>query len=399
MELYAIIFSLLLCFMTYESSNAAGCAEVPQLSNADVSPGLLKSNYSSGDKLEYNCKHGYFPLRKFVYICDGKKWIKLNKTECTIKRCELPTDIPNGQYSIVNGNSFVFGTTIKYTCNKGFQMQSRFVDRTCRLDGWDNRLPACEEVTCVPDNIENNIKVEGLPDYGDLIRFGHRLKFSCDDEKLLILRGAKEIMCQSNGKWSSPFPNCEEVTCPKNATEDNIIVQRIPDQEGSIKYGHMLKFSCLDEGLILKGKRTITCQANGEWSDPYPKCEVRIPCGKPPSMVHENADTKEMTRNKYNSGEKVEYVCFNKYVMEGDSFLTCVQGKWRGHFTCLKPCTVTVDDMDKRNIQLKKGGRNKIFAPHGDYISFVCQWFHYQKGNTSFRQMCRNGEMPLPECA
>ncbi|XP_051550301.1 complement factor H-like isoform X5 [Myxocyprinus asiaticus] len=272
MEIYARIFFLLLCFMTYGSSNAAGCTELPKLGNAEVSPGLLKTNYSSGDKLEYSCKHGYVSLRKISYICDGKKWIKLHEAECTLKRCEQPADIPNGQYSIVNGNNFVFGTTIKYTCKEGFQMTSRFDSRTCRLGGWDNHLPECEEATCLPDKIGDNIKVEGLPGYGDLFRFGHRLKFSCD-EKLLILRGAKEIKCQSNGKWSSPFPKCEEVTCTKNATEDNIIVQRIPDQEGSIKYGHMLKFSCLHEGLFLKGKKNITCQANGEWSDPYPKCE------------------------------------------------------------------------------------------------------------------------------
>ncbi|XP_051550297.1 complement factor H-like isoform X1 [Myxocyprinus asiaticus] len=397
MEIYARIFFLLLCFMTYGSSNAAGCTELPKLGNAEVSPGLLKTNYSSGDKLEYSCKHGYVSLRKISYICDGKKWIKLHEAECTLKRCEQPADIPNGQYSIVNGNNFVFGTTIKYTCKEGFQMTSRFDSRTCRLGGWDNHLPECEEATCLPDKIGDNIKVEGLPGYGDLFRFGHRLKFSCD-EKLLILRGAKEIKCQSNGKWSSPFPKCEEVTCTKNATEDNIIVQRIPDQEGSIKYGHMLKFSCLHEGLFLKGKKNITCQANGEWSDPYPKCEVKIQCGRPPSMSHENADTKEMTRNEYNSGEKVEYVCFDKYIMEGDNNFTCVQGEWRGHFTCLKPCTVTVDEMDKRNIQLKKGGKEKIFAPHGDFITFVCQWFKYKKGNTPFRQMCQNGVMPLPEC-
>ncbi|XP_051549691.1 complement factor H-like isoform X5 [Myxocyprinus asiaticus] len=588
MELHARIFCLLLCFKTYGSSNAAGCAVLPKEENAEMSPGFLKGNYSAGDKLEYSCKLGYASLRKITYICDGNRWNKLRETECTLKRCELPADIPNGQYSIVNGNNFVLGTTIKYTCRDGFQISTRYDSRTCRIGGWDNQLPVCEETTCVPDHIGDNIKVEGLPDYGDLIKYGHRLKFSCDDEKQLILRGVKEVICQSNGEWSSPFPKCEEVTCIKNVTEDNIIMERIPDQEGSIKYGHMLKFSCKGQGLILKGKRNITCQANGEWSDPYPKCEEvtcpeeelnnvqilvghpgitppyksgqilvfrctdvnmkmygqqtiecqsngkwdnpypqcgevtcpeeelnnvqilaghpgisppyksgqilvfrcmdlnikmygqqtiecqangkwnnpypqcgatcvpniprdifkveglpppgvlirpghilklscarqglfipgnaeitcqsdgkwsplpicveRSHCEEPPSMNHENADTKVITRKEYNSGEKVEYVCFNKYVMEGDRHLTCVQGEWRGHFTCLKPCTVTVDEMDKKNIELMVGGREKTFSPHKDYITFVCQRHKRPKGYTSFRQMCQNGVMLLPEC-
>lgn len=50
--------------------------------------------------------------------------------------------------------------------------------------------------------------MEGLPDHSeDLIRSGHRLTFSCVD-KGLIVRGQKEIICQSNGEWSSPIPTC-----------------------------------------------------------------------------------------------------------------------------------------------------------------------------------------------
>ncbi|XP_051978206.1 coagulation factor XIII B chain-like [Xyrauchen texanus] len=183
--------------------------------------------------------------------------------------------------------------------------------------------------------------------------------------------------------------NAEEVTCQEEELNNTQILVGHPGITPPYKSGQILVFRCTDVNMKMSGQRLIECQSNGKWDNPYPQCEVQ--CRRPPSMVHENADTKEMTRNKYNSGEKVEYVCFNKYVMEGDSFLTCVQGKWRGHFTCLKPCTVTVDEMDKRNIQLKKGEWGKIFAPYGDYISFVCQWFNYQKGNTSFRQMCRNG--------
>jgi len=52
------------------------------------------------------------------------------------------------------------------------------------------------------------MRVEGLPDYDELIRYGHRLTFSCD-VRGQILQGPKEITCQSNGQWSSPFPKCE----------------------------------------------------------------------------------------------------------------------------------------------------------------------------------------------
>lgn len=49
------------------------------------------------------------------------------------------------------------------------------------------------------------MRVEGLPDYDELIKYGHRLTFSCVAQ---ILQGPKEITCLSNGQWSSPFPKC-----------------------------------------------------------------------------------------------------------------------------------------------------------------------------------------------
>ncbi len=60
---------------------------------------------------------------------------------------------------------------------------------------------------------------------------------------------------------------------------------------------------------------------------------VRSECGPPPHQ--EDADTVEMPKNEYSYGEKVKYMCYNKFTMEGYPYLTCAQGEWRGYFTCL----------------------------------------------------------------
>ena len=54
---------------------------------------------------------------------------------------------------------------------------------------------------------------------------------------------------------------------------EDLKIERFPDIEGSVKHGHKLMFSCNGQGLKLKGQREITCQPNGEWSSPFPKCE------------------------------------------------------------------------------------------------------------------------------
>ncbi len=66
--------------------------------------------------------------------------------------------------------------------------------------------------------------MEGLPYHPeDLIRYGHRLTFSCVGE--LILRGPKEITCQSNGEWSSPFPKCvgKVTDCKQLSTSKSVL--------------------------------------------------------------------------------------------------------------------------------------------------------------------------------
>uniref|UniRef100_A0A8C2E0K8 Sushi domain-containing protein n=1 Tax=Cyprinus carpio TaxID=7962 RepID=A0A8C2E0K8_CYPCA len=60
-------------------------------------------------------------------------------------------------------------------------------------------------------------------------------------------------------------------------------------------------------------------------------------CGPPPDV--NDADTKEMTKNEYNTRERVEYSCFNKYTLDQrpplSKYLTCEQGEWRGNIKCL----------------------------------------------------------------
>ncbi len=60
-------------------------------------------------------------------------------------------------------------------------------------------------------------------------------------------------------------------------------------------------------------------------------------CGPPPHV--NNADTVEMAKNEYSTRETVEYMCFNKYILDShppaSKHLTCQRGEWRGNITCL----------------------------------------------------------------
>uniref|UniRef100_A0A8C2E6V8 Sushi domain-containing protein n=1 Tax=Cyprinus carpio TaxID=7962 RepID=A0A8C2E6V8_CYPCA len=109
-------------------------------------------------------------------------------------------------------------------------------------------------------------------------------------------------------------------------------------------------------------------------SDEHQGSEVSK-CGPPPEVDY--ADTIELKKDEYNTGERVEYSCFNKYTLDlrppFSKYLTCEQGEWSGNIKCLKPCTVTVEEMNRRGIGLAYADRQKMFTPHNDYITFMCQ--------------------------
>uniref|UniRef100_A0A8C1D0H9 Coagulation factor XIII, B polypeptide n=1 Tax=Cyprinus carpio carpio TaxID=630221 RepID=A0A8C1D0H9_CYPCA len=236
------------------------------------------------------------------------------------------------------------------------------------------------QVTCEGEQLINVDIVVGNPGIAPPYKPGHILVFRCTDVKLKM-HGQRTIECLSNGKWDYPYPKCGDVTCLLNTKEKNIKMDRFPDFECPVTPGYNLTFSCNGQGLILKGQREITCQSNGEWSSPFPKCEDKhtegkrnklgrrqkyeicsrieykchpgfdpegiqqchtTSCGPPPDV--NDADTIELKKHEYNTGERVEYSCFNKYTLDlrppFSRYLTCEQGEWRGTIKCLSMNTL-----------------------------------------------------------
>uniref|UniRef100_A0A8C2PZ42 Complement factor H like 4 n=1 Tax=Cyprinus carpio TaxID=7962 RepID=A0A8C2PZ42_CYPCA len=330
MESSLAFLCLWICFIVF-ASTSNGCSEIPVVENAEVSESSKKPQYSDDDTLDYNCVSGHVSPRKIIYKCSNNEWIKLRGDKCTLKPCESPEDIPNGRYIVESGRNFVFGTTIKYICNDGYQIMSRYVTRTCREGGWDNQLPACEEVSCERIAPDGNIRVEGLPDHSeDLIRSGHRLTFSCVD-KGLIVRGQKEIICQSNGEWSSPIPTCVEATClPQwSTTVGHLKIEGLPDIEGPVKPGHRLTFSCTGEGMKLNGQRDITCLSNGEWSSLFPKCQ-EIACEEEPLTNVEILFGHPVIDSPYKPGHILLFRCIDVNLkLNGRRAIECQSnGEW-----------------------------------------------------------------------
>uniref|UniRef100_A0A4W5RIF7 Complement factor H like 4 n=1 Tax=Hucho hucho TaxID=62062 RepID=A0A4W5RIF7_9TELE len=346
------------------STPLSGCrGPLPSVPNARVTEESVKEEYNEDDIVLFSCSLGFVPAGRISYLCKKNKWGVFRQGKCKPKPCELPDETANGHYSIHVGDDFVFGATIKYTCNDGYQMVSKTDIRTCMVAGWSNHLPICEVVTCVPEATDERVVVSGLPDDG-VIQYGHELRFSCTNPAHQ-LKGNLQVVCATGGMWNSRFPTCEG----KHFTLSTTIY-------------------------------TFRCYIGEKSSWVHFITKPNDFCGPPPHLI--NGDTTGHTRERYRNGQSVQYVCQQYYILDTPSaFKTCRDGIWIGPMTCLKPCTVDEQLMNTQNIEFKHppDNENKLYATHGDHITFKCtDHRRLSPGSVHFRQRCLNGVMNLPHC-
>ena len=196
--------------------------------------------------------------------------------------------------------------------------------------------PVCERSTC-PEL--------AAPQYGRLsctegIRIGSQCTTTCLEG--YRIQGLERTECLINERWSNALPRCELVRCPllqielsphlkMDCSEGNIYRKwykffsiRLLDTSNLLKFHIILEnnifcifirsscsFSC-DVGWELRGKDTLECNANGQWTGNVPYCQ-EITCGKLAAPAHGSIQC--TSRDRYNS--KCRYDCEPGYELIG----------------------------------------------------------------------------------
>ncbi|XP_026091799.1 complement factor H-like isoform X3 [Carassius auratus] len=425
--------------------------DVPKIKNAEI-VGRQRPNYRINSKEEYRCLSGFKPEKPVQITCDSQgQWKDIQ--QCIEITCELKSTTI-GVKKINPDGKIIFRAreSVEITCSEKhwifFTKESRKTF-TCKADGkWDNE-PVCAEITC--DDPRDQLV--SRPYYWRTMKFGEKQSYTCvngyrgteaeatctrdgwtpkplcteilcdvpkiknaeivgrqrpnyrinSKEEYRCLSGFKpekpvQITCDSQGQWKD-IQQCIEITCELKST--TIGVKKInPDGKIIFRAGESVEITCSEKHWFFftkESRKTFTCKADGKW-DNEPGCAEK--CGPPPEIS--NADTKEMTKEEYNTEEKVEYKCFDKYTMNlsppFSNYLTCVKGEWKGDIYCFKPCIVTVEEMDKRGIRLRWKANEKMIIPHNDRIEFACQGTKKYKAQNLPRPTCKDGVMLLPEC-
>ncbi|XP_048039857.1 sushi, von Willebrand factor type A, EGF and pentraxin domain-containing protein 1 isoform X2 [Megalobrama amblycephala] len=294
------------------------CPSPPRLANGFIQGQIRKNGYVYSSRVTYACNDGYRLTGKPERICmANKQWSNNNPPVCVLLTCPTPPDIKNGRY---HGSTFEVGSKVEFVCNEGYELIGDSVWTCLKFGNWDKTVtPRCSPVQCPePPLEENHLVLRGLDSESGTV------ELSCEEG--YVLHGARTLRCTPSQEWNDSFPVCKQVFCgppPEVA---------FGDPSDTLSYfASVVTYSCMD-GFTLRKEASVRCQADGNWSKPYPEC-IPVECPQPEDIPNGIVDVHGLM---YLS--TAIYSCKAGYDLVGNSTVLCGQsGLWIGGIPVCHP--------------------------------------------------------------
>ncbi|KAL2087240.1 hypothetical protein ACEWY4_018299 [Coilia grayii] len=276
------------------------------------------------------------------------------------------------------------------SCAEGYSRAGGSRIIVCTTTGeWSKMSLKCTPKSCPPpDDLAH-----GTAEFTNIL-YKSTINYTCDEG--YIMNGTNTSTCMHDGKWSSPSPVCEPVTCglapiPSYA---KVIYDKKPVGD-IVTYGFGGQYEC-NPPLALFGNERAYCAANGSWTEP-PTCRAVV-CPAPTGIPHGFITFAVMREHGYK--ERVKYGCDQHYVLDGAAEVECEKtGQWSQKPVCRAPCSVSI----KRGRIFYNGNKIWIedFKPnrllHSEYVVVYCMNKEKKCGYPVATQ-CIDGTLKIPEC-
>ncbi|XP_058860222.1 complement receptor type 1-like isoform X4 [Acipenser ruthenus] len=302
-------------------------APPPTKKIATLQPGYIaKSEYQPGDRVYYNCKHGFrkdLSKRDYIVCKKDLTWTSL-KLRCTPKSCGSPGEVLNGHFVFEGVH---FGDKASVVCDEGYLVAGRDY-RVCLDKGWDGQIPVCEEISCQNPTLPNGRKTAGFgPDY----KYKDDVSFACSEGFELL--GENAVTCEENSEWHPKIPTCIPLkrTCDAPPPPTKKIATLQPGYIAKSEYqpGDRVYYNCKHGFRKDLSKRDyIVCKKDLTWTSLKLRCTQW--CRKPPPAVL-NAKP-QMSKKVFQEGDRLHYECEPGYTRDISTlaYVTCNNSKWTG---------------------------------------------------------------------
>ncbi|XP_032662051.1 E-selectin isoform X5 [Chelonoidis abingdonii] len=290
--------------------------------------GSLTCSPASGNFLwnstcEFACEEGFVLKGSDRLQCGASgKW-NGQQPECEVVQCDGLKAPAHGSMtcSPASGN-FLWNSTCEFACEEGFVLRGSDKLQCSASGEWDGQQPECEVVQCDGLKAPAHGSVTCSPASGNLL-WNSTCEFACEEG--FVLRGSDRLQCGASGEWDGQQAECEAVTCEAVTRPENGFVE-CTARHPEFTHNSACEFHC-EEGYRLSGSPTIQCTAQGEWSEPFPKCEVAqcetliLPEKGSMNCSHLLGDFAYSTVCEFN--------CTEGWLLKGSNILQCgAAGNW-----------------------------------------------------------------------
>ncbi|NWY30238.1 LYAM2 protein, partial [Pheucticus melanocephalus] len=312
-------------------------------------------SYNSSCKVE--CEEGYeLTAPESVHCTSAGLW-SAPLAACKAVTCPALEMPAHGAVNCSHPSvQLTWGATCEFSCEEGFTLTGAATLQCGSSGAWDRQQPECagnflsqsdvikvwhsspalflsrsQALCCLLCLSAVTCPALEMPAHGAVncshpsvqLTWGATCEFSCEEG--FTLTGAATLQCGSSGAWDRQQPECAAVRCeavPPPA-EGSVSCDRA---DAGLTPGSRCHFQC-PEGFVLQGSPSTECTAQGQWSQPVPKCKV-IQC-EPLSSPEKGSMDCSHGAGMFTYNTSCHFSCLEGWSLNGSRVLECSpSGNW-----------------------------------------------------------------------
>ncbi|XP_073212474.1 E-selectin isoform X3 [Lepidochelys kempii] len=350
------------------------------------------ANFLWNSTCEFACEEGFVLKGSDRLQCGASGEWDGQQPECEAVTCETVNGPENGFVECTGGHpEFTHNSACEFRCEEGYRLSGSPTIQCTAQGEWSEPFPKCEVVQCDGLKAPAHGSLMCSPASGNFL-WNSTCEFACEEG--FVLKGSDRLQCGVSGEWDGQQPECEAVTCETVNGPENGFVE-CTDGHPEFTHNSACEFRC-EEGYRLSGSPTIQCTAQGEWSEPFPKCEV-VQCDGLKAPAHGSLTCSPTSANfLWNS--TCEFACEEGFVLKGSDRLQCgASGEWDGQQPeCEAVTCEAVNGPENGFVECTDG--HPEFT-HNSACEFRCEEGYRLSGSPTI-QCTAQGEWsePFPKC-
>eukprot|EP00118_Oscarella_pearsei_P004558 m.19733 g.19733 ORF g.19733 m.19733 type:complete len:895 (+) comp27893_c1_seq1:119-2803(+) len=323
------------------------------------------SDFRVGSTVNFSCSKGFFLMGAPSARCTKEAVWDNPSPKCTPRYCGTPPVPENGNYTTTELDYYHNPSCISYVCYPGYELSGNNKS-CCRHNGTWPPPPKCNTVTCgIPPSLKNGYYS------GDLLTHRSCISYHCYPG--YILEGESSMCCQSDATWlPTAIPKCKMGLCESPGPIDN------GDVSWTCLQANCSVFYRCDIGFIPFAFHKATCivdNGSAHWRPIHRPCE-RINCSSP--AIPKNGGARG---DDYVYQGKITYYCNDGYKVVGSPGAHCTAGgTWEPKApVCLYHRCGHPPDVHGATFR----SAPKLFYNSGDVVYYTCEFPFKLVGNGS----------------